>query len=115
MPPSRRAGYTATLELLSLPNPPTAIVTDCNTHGDGAAMALAQQGRLTGSDAVSLVVYDGLPQDSIVEADVAAVIQSTREGVGKQIADMVRQLINGEDISRLQELWQPDFSPGQTA
>ncbi|MDK9364406.1 LacI family DNA-binding transcriptional regulator [Lelliottia wanjuensis] len=115
MPPSRRAGYTATLELLSLPNPPTAIVTDCNTHGDGAAMALAQQGRLTGSDAVSLVVYDGLPQDSIVEADVAAVIQSTREGVGKQIADMVRQLINGEDISRLQVLWQPEFSPGQTA
>ncbi|ASV57569.1 ThuR, regulatory protein for trehalosemaltose transport [Lelliottia jeotgali] len=115
MPPSRRAGYTATLELLSLPNPPTAIVTDCNTHGDGAAMALAQQGRLTGRDAVSLVVYDGLPQDSIVEADVAAVIQSTREGVGKQIADMVRQLINGENISQLQVLWQPEFSPGQTA
>jgi LacI family transcriptional regulator len=30
----------------ALPQPPTAIITDCNTHGDGAAMALAQLGRL---------------------------------------------------------------------
>ncbi|MRG34434.1 transcriptional regulator, partial [Enterobacter cancerogenus] len=50
---------------------------------------------------------DGLPQDSIVDIDVAAVIQSTRQGVGKQIADMVRQLINGDDIDTLQVLWQP--------
>ena len=115
MPPSRRVGYATTKELLSLPQPPTAIITDCNTHGDGAAMALAQLGRLTGENAVSLVVYDGLPQDSIVDIDVAAVIQSTRQGVGKQIADMVRQLINGDDIDTLQVLWQPEFSPGQTA
>lgn len=73
-------------------------------------MALAQMGRLTGENAVSLVVYDGLPQDSIVDIDVAAVIQSTRQGVGKQIADMVRQLINGDDIDTLQVLWQPEFS-----
>jgi LacI family transcriptional regulator len=52
--------------------PPTAIITDCNTHGDGAAMALAELGRLTGENAVALVVYDGLPQDSIVDTDVAA-------------------------------------------
>ncbi len=73
-------------------------------------MAPAQMGRLTGENAVSLVVYDGLPQDSIVDIDVAAVIQSTRQGVGKQIADMVRQLINGDDIDTLQVLWQPEFS-----
>ncbi|MDU2786827.1 MAG: substrate-binding domain-containing protein, partial [Enterobacter sp.] len=115
MPPSRRMGYGTTKELLSLSQPPTAIITDCNTHGDGAAMALAELGRLTGENAVALVVYDGLPQDSIVDADVAAVIQSTRQGVGKQIADMVRQLINGEAIEQLQVLWQPEFSPGQTA
>ena len=115
MPPSRRVGYATTKELLSLSQPPTAIITDCNTHGDGAAMALAELGRLTGENAVALVVYDGLPQDSIVDADVAAVIQSTRQGVGKQIADMVRQLINGEAIEQLQVLWQPEFSPGQTA
>jgi len=115
MPPSRRAGYTTTQDLLSLASPPTAILTDCNTHGDGVAMALSQLGRLTGNNAVLLVVYDGLPQDSIVDIDVAAVIQATRQGVGKQIADMVLRLINGEDIAQLQVLWQPEFSPGQTA
>ena len=115
MPPSRRAGYTTTQDLLSLDSPPTAILTDCNTHGDGVAMALSQLGLLTGDNAVSLVVYDGLPQDSIVNIDVAAVIQATRQDVGKQIADMVLRLINGEDINQLQVLWQPDFSAGQTA
>ncbi|MCQ4033922.1 hypothetical protein FK513_28650, partial [Klebsiella pneumoniae] len=43
------------------------------------AMALAHLGRLTGDNRVALVVYDGLPQDSIIETDVAAVIQSTRQ------------------------------------
>ncbi|CDK68426.1 Putative ThuR, regulatory protein for trehalosemaltose transport [Klebsiella pneumoniae IS10] len=31
------------------------------------------------------MVYDGLPQDSIIETDVAAVIQSTRQGVGSRL------------------------------
>ena len=115
VPATRRGGYQATLELLRLPEPPTAIITDCNTHGDGAAMALAHLGRLTGDNRVALVVYDGLPQDSIIETDVAAVIQSTRQGVGRQIADMVRRLIAGEDLATLQVLWQPEFFPGETA
>lgn len=78
-------------------------------------MALSQLGRLTGDNRVSLVVYDGLPQDSIIETPVAAVIQSTRQGVGRQIAGMVRRLIVGDDLSSLQVLWQPEFIPGDTA
>lgn len=115
VPPTRRGGFQATMELLRLPEPPTAIVTDCNTHGDGAAMALAQLGRLTGAERVSLVVYDGLPQDSIIDTPVGAVVQSTRQGVGRQIATMVRRLIAGEDLASLQVLWQPEFIPGETA
>ena len=107
--PSRRVGYATTQELL-----PAAAAHGHHyrlqhprrRRSDGPA----QMGRLTGENAVSLVVYDGLPQDSIVDIDVAAVIQSTRQGVGKQIADMVRQLINGDDIDTLQVLWQPEFS-----
>ncbi|ALB61162.1 Putative ThuR, regulatory protein for trehalosemaltose transport [Cronobacter condimenti 1330] len=114
LPPSRRAGYQATLELLALPNPPDAIVTDGNTLGDGAATALQMLGRLTGENAVSLVVYDGLPPDSIVDIDVAAVMQSTRQSVGQQIAGMVLRLMNGEAVEHLQTLWQPAFHPGVT-
>ena len=70
---------------------------------------------VTGADRVSLVVYDGLPQDSIIETPVGAVVQSTRQGVGRQIATMVRRLIAGEDLASLQVLWQPEFIPGETA
>lgn len=114
VPPTRRAGYKAVQELMALPSPPTAIMTDCNSHGDGAAMALQHMGLLTGENRVSLVVYDGLPIDSIVETDVAAVIQSTREGVGKQISSMVLGLISGQPVDSLQVLWQPEFIPGVT-
>lgn len=114
LPPTRRAGYKAVQELMALPVPPTAIITDCNSHGDGAAMALELKGLLTGENRVSLVVYDGLPVDSIVETEVAAVIQSTRAGVGKQIASMVLSLISGASAQDLQVLWQPEFSPGTT-
>lgn len=114
VPPTRRAGYKAVQELMALPSAPTAIITDCNSHGDGAAMALQHMGLLTGKNRVSLVVYDGLPTDSIVETDVAAVIQSTREGVGKQISSMVLSLISGQPVDSLQVLWQPEFIPGVT-
>ncbi|KJF76407.1 hypothetical protein UA70_29180, partial [Raoultella planticola] len=53
--------------------------------------------------------------DHIIDTQVAAVIQSTRQGVGRQIAEMVRRLIAGDDLSSLQVLWQPEFIPGETA
>ena len=56
-----------------------------------------------------------MPQDSIIETPVGAVVQSTRQGVGRQIATMVRRLIAGEDLASLQVLWQPEFIPGETA
>ncbi|GEE73230.1 hypothetical protein EC07E033_45600 [Escherichia coli] len=77
-------------------------------------MALQLRGRLSGKEAVSLVVYDGLPQDSIIELDVAAVIQSTRSLVGCQISDMVYQIINDASPESLQIVWEPVFYPGST-
>ncbi|HAO9775378.1 TPA: substrate-binding domain-containing protein [Escherichia coli O25b:H4-ST131] len=112
--PTRRAGYQAVMELMSLPIPPTAIITDNDLSGDGAAMALQLSGRLSGKAAVSLVVYDGLPQDSIIELDVAAVIQSTRSLVGRQISEMIYQIITDSSSKPLQVVWNPVFYPGKT-
>lgn len=112
--PTRRAGYHATMKLLSLPESPTAIIADGHLHGEGAAMALQISERLAGESPISLVVYDGLPPDSIVENDVAAVRQSSREEVGIQIASMVRRLAAGEAAETLQVLWEPTFYPGNT-
>ncbi|MBP2859197.1 substrate-binding domain-containing protein [Dickeya oryzae] len=112
--PSRREGYQATLQWLALPQPPTAIVIDGSTQGEGAALALRDSGRLQGERAVSLIVYDGLPADSLLEIPVTAITQATRSQVGKQIAHMVSRLLMGEAPSSLQVLWQPQLRAGQT-
>ncbi|HCS8318475.1 TPA: transcriptional regulator, partial [Escherichia coli] len=48
------------------------------------------------------------------EQDVAAVLQSTRHRVGRQVADMIRQLVTNVSPEMLQVLWQPEFHPGKT-
>lgn len=112
--PTRRAGYQATQALLALPEPPTAIITDNNMHGEGAVMALHEAGLLE-SGRVSLVIYDGLPPDSLIDLPITAVVQSTREEVGHQIAAMMLALIRGEPLSQLQVLWQPTLCRGVTS
>nr|WP_025245255.1 substrate-binding domain-containing protein [Candidatus Sodalis pierantonius] len=89
---NRRAGFLTTRELLALPAPPPAIITDCDALGDGAANALQQAGLLA---RVSLIVYDGLPVDTVIPCHVTAVVQATRAEVGKQIAVMTRALMGG--------------------
>ncbi len=113
--PTRRAGYQAMLDLLALPEPPTAIVMDGNVHGDGAVAALQQAGRLSGSHPIALVMYDGLPQDSLTDFNVTAIEQATREQVGEQIASMMQALIAGESVENLQVLWQPTLRLGKTS
>lgn len=112
--PSRREGYLATRQWLALPQPPTAIVIDGSTQGEGAALALRDSGRLHGERAVSLIVYDGLPADSLLEIPVTAITQATRLEVGQQIADMMFRLLAGDAPSSLQVLWQPQLRAGQT-
>lgn len=111
---TRRAGYRATLDLLMLPEPPTAIITDGNIHGEGAVAALREAGRLTGPAAIALVVYDGLPEDSLNNIAATAVVQSTREEIGAQIARMTLALIAGKPAESIQELWQPALRQGIT-
>ncbi|ATY89549.1 LacI family DNA-binding transcriptional regulator [Pectobacterium atrosepticum] len=113
--PTRRAGYQAMLDLLALPEPPTAIVMDGNVHGDGAVAALQQAGRLSGPHPIALVMYDGLPQDSLTDLNVTAIEQATREQVGEQIASMTQALIAGEAVENLQVLWQPTLRIGKTS
>ncbi|AHF76557.1 LacI family transcriptional regulator [Sodalis praecaptivus] len=108
---NRRAGFLATRELLALPAPPTAIITDCDALGDGAANALQQAGLLA---RVSLIVYDGLPVDTVIPCHVTAVVQATRAEVGRQIAVMTRALMAGTPATELQVLWQPTLEEGET-
>ena len=107
MEPTRREGYRLTRQMLAQHPQPQVIVTDCNMLGDGAAIALREAGRLTGPQQIVLVVYDGLPADSVVSDPVASIDQATRPDVGQQVASMVMKLIEGQDVATLQVLWQP--------
>ncbi len=109
---SRLFGYRATKALCAAHSRPTAIVTTTNMLGDGAAQALDELGYLGG--AISLIVYDGLPADSLITTDVSAIIQATRHQVGQQIATMALELLNGRPVSELQVLWQPQLRLGAT-
>jgi LacI family transcriptional regulator len=109
---SRLFGYRGAQTLCAGANRPTAIVTTTSMLGDGAAQALEEQGYLDGQ--ISLIVYDGLPADSLITTDVSAIIQATRHQVGQQIATMALELLNGRPVSELQVLWQPRLRLGAT-
>ncbi|CAI2029244.1 Raffinose operon repressor [Serratia fonticola] len=73
-------------------------------------MALRDADKL-GPGGVSLVVYDGLPAESLLDLPVASIVQATRAEVGQQIAQMTLGLIRGEPLQKLQVLWQPVLKP----
>lgn len=107
--PTRREGYRLTQQSLAQPLRPQAVIADCNMLGDGAAIALREAGLLSGPQRIELMVYDGLPADSVIADPVASIAQATRLDVGQQVADMVLRLIEGDDVSTLQVLWQPEL------
>lgn len=80
--------------------------------GDGVASALDKAG-LLGGEGISLIAYDGLPDDSLLDIAVTPIVQNTRTSVGKQIASMICDLL-GKDPKELQVLWQPEIGEGET-
>lgn len=107
LPPTRRAGLQQTLAWLRHPAPPQAIITDCSTLGEGAAIALQQQQRFSGARAIALYVYDGLPHDSIIDHPVNVILQISQQRIGECVAEMVLQLLADRPVTELQTLWQP--------
>lgn len=107
LPVTRRSGYQQTQRWLSQDIAPQAIITDCAPLGEGAAIALQQAGRLSGSRAIPLFVYDGLPHDTIIDEPVNAILQLSQQRIGERVAEMVLQLLEGAPLDTLQTLWQP--------
>jgi len=107
MPASRRAGYQQTCAWLAAENPPDAIITDCGPLAEGAMVALQQAGRATGNHAISLIGWDGLPRDAILDHPIITIRQAAQHQVGEQLAEMVLQLLKGTSPQQLQTLWQP--------
>ncbi|MBP0592975.1 substrate-binding domain-containing protein [Paraburkholderia sp. LEh10] len=105
-------GHNAATMLLSLTEPPSAVLVDNNLAGAGAFRAIVDSGRKLGSD-VSLIVYDGVPSEVSHPYAVTAVTQPTGHASGTAIAELVLNAIRDRDRCA-HRLALPRIEPGDT-
>jgi len=111
----RRTAYVVMGELLARPDRPTAIIVDNNQAGVGVVRAILESGLRLGQEC-SLIVYDGLPEDTLLDLkDVTAIEQPTPDRVGRKLGDLMLGVLRGVEYSRLQVQWQPVLHPGSSA
>lgn len=104
----RRSGLATMQQLLRYDNRPTAVLVDSSMLADGAVMAIERAGLVVGKD-ISLISYDGLPPDTLSNTQITSVQLSTSQKKSKQIANMTRALIQGENPENLHVLWKPEI------
>ena len=85
--------YNATLRLMMLPNPPTAIFSSNNLMVIGAMKALTHLG-LRCPDDVSLAGLDAIPWADAFSPQLTTVAQPTR-GIGEQAAQLLLERLDG--------------------
>lgn len=110
----RRTAYAAMNSFLSLPVRPTAVIVDNNQAGVGATRALAEAGLCLGHDC-SLIIYDGLPEDTLLDQrNVTSIEQPTPDRVGRKLAELMLGVMQGVPNAQLQVLWKPHLHPGMS-
>ncbi|MFN6997338.1 MAG: LacI family DNA-binding transcriptional regulator [Aquincola tertiaricarbonis] len=111
---SRRTGYAAAQALLAVHPRPTALIADNNLCGVGAVRCLLDGGIAIGRE-VSAIVYDGVPDDTLlVGRRIAAIGQPTAYGAGETLAEMLLTLVQGGTLAEPRRLLQPVFEPGDS-
>jgi LacI family transcriptional regulator len=111
---SRRSGYEAARKLLRLKPRPTAILVDNANAGVGVIRALLDEGLAIGPQ-VSVLVYEGLPADTIFQGlDVAAIVQPTPQASGRTMGEMLLALVERRALEHRQVLRQPEFLSGNS-
>jgi LacI family transcriptional regulator len=101
------AGHDATLKLLEMPNPPTAILCVNDQVAFGAMHALRERGLRAGRE-VSIIGYDDTTSARYSDPPLTTMQQPTR-AAGRKLAEMLLALIAGTPPERLQTIWQPEL------
>jgi LacI family transcriptional regulator len=109
----RRSGYVAMQRMLALPEPPTAVLVDNHLAGAGALHAVLQAGLTPGRD-LSLIFYDGIPTDSVLDKGVTAISQPTPSLVGLMLAELMLARLQNDPIEKLHRLRMPVLVPGDS-
>lgn len=92
---TREGGFRAADELMSLPDPPTAILAANDQMAIGALEAITRAGRRVPED-VSLVGVDDIEASSMIRPRLTTVKQPTYE-MGRRAVELLVGLIGGEE------------------
>lgn len=95
-PPVIEGGYAATLRLLSLPEPPTALFAYNDLVALGAMKAVREKG-LKIPEHISIIGYDDIFLSAYLDPPLTTVAQP-KYMMGKLAMDMLWQLINGRKL-----------------
>lgn len=94
----------AVTRMLAFSEPPTAILCVTDAVALGAIRAIWRAGLRPGED-VSVMGYDGLPIGEAADPPLTTMSQSSHEA-GREVARMLRALIDGADVKDSQILWE---------
>jgi LacI family transcriptional regulator len=109
----RRSGYAAMQALLALPTPPSAVLVDNNLAGVGAVHAVLHAGLTLGRE-LSVIVYDGLGEDSVIRSAITSIRQPTPSATGTEIAELTLARLRGDPLWTLQRLRSPALDAGDS-
>ncbi|WP_419911029.1 substrate-binding domain-containing protein [Hoeflea sp.] len=109
---SENGGYRAMRYLLSLQNPPTAVVCVSDSVALGAMKAIRERGWRPGRE-VSVIGYDGLPLGEHTDPPLTTMAQPLQTA-GRKIGDMLLAVVDGADPKQQQELWSATLERRET-
>ncbi len=104
---TEQGGHAIAGRLLTLPEPPTALVCANDTMAVGALRAAKQLGfDIPGQ--LSITGYDDLQLSGFTEPPLTTLRQPIRKA-GQSLAEKLLALLGGAEPSTLQELWMPEL------
>ncbi|ADH62590.1 transcriptional regulator, LacI family [Allomeiothermus silvanus DSM 9946] len=104
---SEESGYRLALELLSLPQPPTALLCANDLMALGALHALRERGLRAGRE-VSVIGYDDISPAHYTDPPLTTLRQPFR-AMGRRLVEMLLARMDGVPAQKLQEVWAPEL------
>ena len=98
----QQSGYLLTLELLNLPERPTAVFVANNFMLAGSLLAIRKLGLTIPRD-ISLAGFDEIPSAELIEPQITTVVQPTYD-MGKAAARLLLRRIKGDIRAKVQTI-----------
>jgi LacI family transcriptional regulator len=104
---TQRSGYELASALLSLPEPPTAIIACNDLMAFGAMSAAHERGLVVGRD-ISITGFDNIPMAEHSHPPLTTLHQPIYQ-IGEMLCDMLTKVIRGEPVDEMNIILQPEL------